>query len=150
MKNEIFYILPVLMFIYCCRTYNPQSKKNAFEYEKVERCRKNWTFSNFHDTLEISLLKEERKGSYDMVSWPNFFIGISSSGDTLGVVEYDTEKTFKKRDIIRFLTTSKDTSILAVLDNRWDEPVFRVSKRSKENDLYCSVKTIYYGKLLEE
>jgi hypothetical protein len=150
MKKGMLYILPIFIFFNSCTPYNPLSQKNNFEYEKVERCRNDWTFSNLHDTLEISLLIQDKKGNYDMVSWPNLFIGINPTGDTLGIVDYDCEKIFRKRDIIRFLPSNRDTSILAVLDSRWDEPVFRVSKKSKENDLYCSVKIIYFGKVFEK
>ncbi len=150
MMKHIVYFLPVFIFVNSCKSYNPLSNKNDFEYEKIESCRKDWTFQNLHDTLEISLLLEDRKGSYDMASWPNFFIGINPSGDTLGIVDNNCEKIFKKRDIIRFFPANRDTSISNALDSGWDEPVFKVSKNSKENNLYCSVKIVYYGKWVEK
>ena len=94
----------------------------------------------------IIVLHHDPKGYYDMVTWPNLLIGINSKGDTIGIVEYGTELQINRNDTITFSPKQiKETILEPSAFIR--KPVMSVSKKAKINDLYCSVKVIYYGKL---
>ena len=142
----------ILFFSICllglgCKSSSFMSKNDNAEKEKVEQCRKNWNYKSLDKEITIKVLIHDKKGRYDLVSWPNFFIGINTKGDTIGVIEYETELEYKKGDLITFLPSQRKNSISEQLDSEMDEPVFTVRKKSRGNDLYCSVDLIYYGKL---
>jgi|GEM_PF-7006859 len=128
-----------------CSPSKSLSKKQNAEIQKVENCRKDWQYSNLINPIEIKLLHLDKKGAYDMTSWPNLFIGITQSGDTIGIVEKNSESSFKKGESIRFNPGIRDSSIASMLG--MDEPVFRVAKKSKENNLYCAIKMIYFANI---
>ena len=147
MKLRLNILLIISICFFGCNSSSYLSKKENVEKEKVTQCRKNWNFKPLVSETPIEILLHDKKGRHDLVSWPNFFIGIDSKGDTIGVIEYESELDYKKGDIVVFFPGQRKNSISEQLDSEMDEPVFTVRKKSKENDLYCSVELIYYGKL---
>ena len=140
-------VLIIILCLFGCASSSHLSKNVNREKQKIEQCRKNWVFKSLDKELSINVLLYDKKGRYDLVSWPNFFIGIDTQGDTIGVIEYETDLEYRKGDIVTFLPSQRKSSISDQLDSKMDEPVFKVRKKAKENDLYCAVELIYYGKL---
>lgn len=115
------------------------------EYVKVDSCRENWNYSPLKEKTTISLLFLDEKGNVDLVSWSNFFVGINEKGDTIGIIDYKTNKKFKKGEKIIFQPSQKKSLPDGMTSTEQDIPIFTVRKSSQENDIYCAVKEIYYG-----
>jgi len=147
--NKLLLVISILIVsIIGCKTTSKVEFLNK-ESRRVENCRKNWKYITATDTIVIELLKKDSQGQYDMVTWPNFFIGINAKKDTIGIIDFDSSKEFKKRAILKFIPTNKTFTFIEMIDTGMDEPIFKVSKHSRENDLYCAVKFIYYGKIIK-
>ncbi len=149
LRLNLFIILISTTFLFGCKSSSSLSEKESAEKIRVEQCRKSWNYDSLQNETSIKVLFQDKKGRYDLVTWPNFFIGIDLVGDTIGIIEYDTELEFKKGRLVTFLPAKRKSSISEILDSEMDEPVFRVRKKASENDLYCAVSMIYYGKLKE-
>ena len=148
MKLIILSIILICSFN-SCRKSKTITKEDT-EFEKVERCRDKWKYGSFKGILKIRLLRLEPKGRYDLTTWPNFFIGIDSLGDTVGVIEYYTDRKCEMGEIINFSPSKKKQPISEELQSfEQDIPVFHVNKKPEDNDLYCAIKIIYYG-IIEE
>ncbi len=152
MKKIIPLIFIVFFITYCTSNKSIYtSEKEWNEYLKVNRCRGNWKYGSFEGELELKIIRHELKGRHDLTSWPNFFIGTINSGDTVGVIEYDVEKEIMKGEIIKLLPTKRKyapTDEIQYFDS--DEPLLSISPKPKDNDLYCAIKIIYYGKLISK
>ena len=93
----------------------------------------------------IRLLLMDKKGRYDSRSWPNLFIGIDSKNDTIGIIENFTSQDFRRGEQLTFEPYDYGIDI----EYGFLKPVFRVRKKKKESKLYCSIRTLYYAKLIE-
>ena len=78
-----------------------------------------------------------------------FIIRVNQQIDTIGLIEYTTGLKFKKGNLIKFSPTERKLPTIDIIDSELGVRVFRVQKNQKENDLYCSVKELFYGKLIE-
>ena len=139
-------IIYLLLLTNCNSLTRTKSIDYAIEKERVENCRRKWTFVDISDTLTIKLITHEEKGRYHMSSWPNFYIGIDTKGDTIGVVENISNQRFKKGALIKFSSYEGEKDISRVL---YMYPILRVAKKPKENDIYCSVEKVFYAKIIE-
>jgi hypothetical protein len=79
-----------------------------------------------------------------MSSWPNLYIGIDNKGDTIGLVENISELKFKPGTVLTFSQYEGQKDFSRALNM---QPILKVSKRTKDNDLYCAVNRVYYAKL---
>ena len=111
----------------------------------IESCRKEWTFNELKDTITIRLIMHDQKGRYDTSTWPNFFIGITNQQDTIGLIDDFTLKSYKKNELLSFAPYFYGTEHTEPFGL---DPVFTIHRNNKKNKLYCSVKKIYYGKLI--
>ena len=84
------------------------------------------------------------------MSWPSFTIGTNSVGDTIGVIDYEYSGELKKGKYATFEPSQRKEGVVAAIDSELDEPVFTVNRKRKENELYCSITTIFYGKLTDK
>jgi hypothetical protein len=82
------------------------------------------------------------KKQFDLSFFPNFIIGLTETNDTIAFLD----KNFDKRIVIG--------SKIRLLPYKWTEvekeiikPAFLVHKKLKDNDLYCAVKEVYFGKI---
>jgi len=75
-----------------------------------------------------------------MSFYPNFIIGVTANSDTIGIIDKDFNGTINKNDKI-----SVSPAIWSEEDKELIKPLFTVFKKTKENNLCCSVKIIYYG-----
>ena len=110
----------------------------------IEACRKHWSFQDLADTTELKILLFDKKGRYDMSSWPNFFIGVDFKGDTIGIIDNFSTVRYKKGMVLTFVPHDYGDNIEKALTLH---PVFATHKKKEENRLYCSINKVYYGKL---
>jgi hypothetical protein len=148
-KLKVFIIsfLVAALSFFSCNTireigFEPQDKKI------VEDCRNNWMYEDLKDTITIRLLLLDKKGRYDIVSWPNLFIGITNDNDTIGLIDDFSTKDFKINSLLTFVPYDYGIEIGKSKDGL--TPVFTVHKKDKENKLYCSIKSLFYGKLTDK
>jgi hypothetical protein len=114
------------------------------ERERIENCRRSWVLLDLTEPTTIELLLQDEKGRYHMSSWPNFYIGIDNIGDTIGLVEHISETRFKPGTILSFSEYEGHEDLSRVLTMT---PALKISKKTKDNDLYCAVDKVYYAKL---
>lgn len=148
MKN----ILPIIILVLLnmnCKVSKNDTKSWAIEREKVEKCRNNWEYKTSENLIEITIIEFQKKSYYTSNSFPNFFIGTTSNKDTIGILEYDTNRIFKKGDVVKFEPEPKRNQFNGRGSLR-DYPIYTVSEKPKENNLLCSIKTIFYGKIKED
>ncbi|MEO8146224.1 MAG: hypothetical protein ABI723_01240 [Bacteroidia bacterium] len=92
--------------------------------------------------MDLKVLLYLEKFHYDVSSFPNFIIGVTMNSDTVGIIDKDFDGIINKNEKITVspqVWTDTDKEIL--------KPVFWVNKKSKINDLQCSVKRVYYGRI---
>ncbi len=151
--KQISSILIVTLTLIGCQRFihsNLTSKrKKKANLEIVESCRELWNYSTTDDTIKIKVLKFESKGRYSNVSWPSFTIGTNSVGDTIGVIDYEFSGELKKGRYAAFAPSQRKEGVVSAIDSELDEPVFKVNRKRKDNELYCSVSAIYYGIVTE-
>lgn len=113
------------------------------ETRKIEDCRSKWTYKDLQHEQELTVLLFSPKHHFDLSFFPNFLIGLTETKDTIAFLD----KNFDKRVVIG--------SKIKLLPYKWTEvekeiikPAFMAHKKLKDNDLYCSVKEVYFGKIL--
>ncbi|WP_163718787.1 hypothetical protein [Mangrovibacterium lignilyticum] len=145
-RNRVI-LLIFLASLLSCNTI----RKIGFKPEDtdfVKNCREDWTYSDLKDTISIRLLLHDKKGRYDLVSWPNLFIGITNQNDTIGLIDNFTTIEYKVNSKLTFVPYDYGTEIEKALGGY--APVFTVHRKDKENRLYCSIKSLYYCKLIDK
>ncbi len=142
MKNyKKIYILVLTFCLTSCIMHSMRSKKYwNIEKKKMETCRKEWKYVDLTKKTELKVLLFRKKYNYDRLSFPNFIIGITTDSDTIGIIDKDFDGTIKKNEKITVLPT-----IWTETEKELIKPVFAVYKNTKDNDLHCSVKIVYYG-----
>jgi hypothetical protein len=135
-----------LILLYSCNSIRQIGFKPE-DTEFVKACRQNWIYSDLTDTVSIRLLLQDKEGRYDLVSWPNLFIGVTNQNDTIGIIDNFSTLVYKKNKILTFMPYYYGTEPQKGLSGLW--PVFTVHRNDKKNKLYCSVNNLYYGKLIE-
>ncbi len=145
MKNT--FLLIILIFLNSnCKIF--KNDDITLSRERVEKCRGNWNYKTNETPIEITIIEFQKKSHFTMNSFPNFFIGTTLDKDTVGIIEYDTNRIFKRGEVVKFQPEVKRNQFNGQGGLR-DYPMFTVSKKTKENDLLCSIKTIFYGKIDE-
>jgi len=141
MRRQIIFLL---LLTSCNGLTKTRQLDYAKEKERVENCRRGWTLLDLTEATSIKLLLQDEKGRYHMSSWPNFYIGIDNKGDTIGLVENISEIKFKPGTVLTFSEYEGQKDFSRAL---YMHPILKVSKRTKDNDLYCSVNRVYYARL---
>ena len=138
-----------LLFIFIgCSTLN---RNDIIEQTSIiENCRKNWEYKSIDGMIELEILKYRKKSHRTMISHPSFFIGKTVQNDTIGIIEYYTERDWKKGDRVKFIKDKYEEDISDIKTNMSNKPIFYVSTKRNKKDLQCSITTIYYGKVFEE
>jgi hypothetical protein len=72
-------------------------------------------------------------------------IGVTKDLDTIGIIENVFSGTIIKNDYISVFPTQ-----MTVIEKVMTTPVFSVNKDSKTVNLFCSVKTVYYGQIVKK
>lgn len=113
---------------------------NDKEKAKIELCRSTWTYAALPKKTDIKVLLFDEAFGVCTQSYPNFIIGISAAGDTIGIIESGYDSILKPKENITLFPI------------KWppiyhEKPVFSVYNKSKNNDIVCAVKTLYHGVL---
>lgn len=146
-KNRVIvFFITLLTLLISCNSIRKIGLKSE-DIDFVESCRQNWSYLDLKDTVTIRLLMQDKKGRYDLVSWPNLFIGVTNQNDTIGLIDNFTTKEYQINSSLTFAPHNYGTDIEKVLGGY--TPVFTVHKKDKENRLYCSIKTLFYCKLID-
>ena len=139
-RRQFIYIFTLTLLITSCSIH---SKKYQKKYkDRNESCQLNWTYDDLTSKTELRVLLFEKKWSFDTAFSPNFVIGITSNLDTIGIIDIHFSGTVKKDDVISVLPTPRTANEI-----RLYTPSLPVYKTKKDNDLICSVKTVYYGRI---
>jgi hypothetical protein len=140
MKFRIFYNFFLLIFISSCGLFH----KNYWNKEqlKIKSCFNQWNYEDLKLESKMKVLLFNSGFDYDISSYPNLVIGIIESGDTIGILDMDFKGGIKKGDLIKVYPLSWTDD-----EKEIKKPSFTVSKNHKDNDLYCKVKIIYYGRI---
>ncbi len=132
-----FLLFMVLTLLSCTST------KQIANYQTIKDCRSKWIFKDLEMKDSIKILLIEYQMRRDLVYFPNFIIGVTNDGDTIGVLDRINH------DIHDFGQKGKRINIIP---SRWSEeeknnkkPVFRIYKDPNDFNLICRALTIYYG-----
>lgn len=145
MKNVFvatFFILITVLLSDCTSSHHTQLVD--VKYSKLNNCKKQWVYHDLTDTTELKVLLFNKKGRYHLSSWPNFFIGINSKGDTIGVIDGFSNEDFKNGITVKFTPHNYGDDIDKALNHH---PKLTVHKKEEKNKLYCSINRVFYGKV---
>lgn len=146
-KILIFFLFHLLLI--SCKPRQVLSLEDATllydekESNKVQKCSESWEYEDLQQKLELRVLYFNSAHTYSVVYLPNFVIGVLPNNDTIGLTDYIYKGKIKVGKTI------------TVQPYRWDElfkeyyrviPTYSVIDQ-KENDLMCSVKIVYWGKI---
>jgi len=120
-----------------------QSKKYwDSENKKVEECRSKWIYKNLEKEQEVTVLLFSAKFNRGVSSFPNFLIVLTKENDIIAFLDKDFDDEIKVGSKINLSPLQWNDAEKSI-----KKPAFIVQKKSKENDLYCRVREVYYGKL---
>jgi len=140
MKNRISIMVMSAILITGCFV---QSKKYwDSENKKVEECRSKWIYKNLEKEQEVTVLLFSAKFNRGVSSFPNFLIVLTKENDIIAFLDKDFDDEIKVGSKINLSPLQWNDAEKSI-----KKPAFIVQKKSKENDLYCRVREVYYGKL---
>lgn len=138
----------VLFYVVCiCLGCRPSKTYYEIEGERVRNCREKWSYDSLQTKTEIKLLLFDKKGHFDLTTWPNFFIGVTNTNDTIGIISFETYNNIQIGKVYTFFpakvpdTPKKATYLNNVI------PIFTVHKHKNKNNYYCAIDTLYFGEL---
>jgi hypothetical protein len=130
----------ILFFAIVSCTVNKQRLQE--DLKRVIECRQNRLDSNIQVNTRIRVILFDEQRFYDVARYPAFIIGITPDNDTIGVVD----KTFDgKLSLNQLIEIGPD--IWTNLEMESLHPLLSVSKDKARNNLYCSFKVLYRGKI---
>lgn len=138
--NSVLFLIVCLIFISCFK-YNSKKIINQ-EYDKIKKCRDNWLYEDLKERKELKVLLFDKKMYFHNHYFPNFIIGVTSTNDTMAILDMKFEGLINK------------SSLIIAEPHQWSNeekeehpPVFIVHKKPEEDDLLCRVKYVYYCKI---
>ena len=136
-----------LLFIFIsCSTLN---RNDTIEQTSIiENCRKNWEYKSLNGIIELEILEHTKKSHTTSISYPSFFIGVTTQKDTIGMIDYFSEGSWKKGDILKFSKDQYGKEISKKHSSMSNKPIFYTYGKNPTG-YQCSINTIYYGKILE-
>lgn len=159
-KNKIIYQLILIVILSSCNysNLNLWSSKRTYkfwinEHERISSCRDLWIYDDLGTEIKIKVLYYQQKQYYSAAAFPNFIIGLTNQHDTLGIIDFFSKKiTIKIGDSIIVKpcdSIAKQTeNTRCCVENELKEsikPLYIISKYKNDNNIFCSVKYIYYG-----
>lgn len=101
-----------------------------------------WEYFDLEKEQVITVLLFSKKFHYELQTQPNFVVGISEKSDTIGFVDkiYNGHLRKGSRVKIKPGDWSYEQKMLM-------RPEILAYKKTKENNIFCAVKTVYYGKI---
>jgi len=140
-KNNIGFIL-VLFFSFStgCTFYSKYPSE--VEVKRLIECQKRWRYKDLDKDQEITVLLFQGKSNFDIYTYPNLIIGVTALNDTVGILDKDFSEPLISGDRITLTADNWSEREKEIL-----KPLFTVHKNSIENDLFCKVSTVFYGKI---
>lgn len=137
MKPQILVIL-IIGVLTSCQKFTSKhlisDKRWNKEAEFVETCRDQWAYSDFKEKTKVKLLDFQLKSDHQL--WhPNFFIGATISGDTIGLIDYDFQGDVTIGDTIEFLPGQSRNDTIDGKFTVGHYPLFSVSHKRKHNSI---------------
>jgi hypothetical protein len=139
MMKYVIMLLSSFIFLTSCLSIN--QKRIMRQDGRVMDCRKKWVYKDLENELQVKVLLFDKMYSYDLLTFPNFIIGTTIAGDTIGILDNEYNGTVKKGENITILAEKWR------INKSEREPVYTVYPQKKYNDILCSVKILYYGKI---
>ena len=141
LRLKFFLLLSTYLLFTSCFNYNSKKVANQ-EYDKVKNCRNNWIYEDLKEKKEIKVLLFDEKRCLHNHCFPNFILGVTNANDTIAILDKGFEGLVKINSKItiepqHWIGEEKEDYL----------PAFIVSNKTKENDLLCRVKYVYYGKI---
>ncbi len=112
------------------------------ERNKVDSCYVSWQYEDLSVEVQLKVLLFNQKYRHDLHLYPNLIIGVTSNGDTIGIMDRPYSGSLKSGDQVIVLPT-----FWTAKEKELPSPSYVIHKRSTENDLYCVIDTVYYGKI---
>ncbi len=132
------YTLIVLLF--GCSIHSRKFIK--IEHDRISPCRDNWVYKDLESETQLKVLIFENQFRVCLSFYPSMVIGILNSGDTVAVLDKDFKGKINKNDKIKLKSSTWDLN-----DKENIKAPFFITKKVKENDLFCIVKTVYYAQI---
>jgi len=133
--------LSTMLFFSC----SPRLGKDINQQvEKMEKCRKVWTYKDIlkEQKLSLKVILFDKRDYRSAITFPAFVIGVTSGNDTVGVIDKSFEANIEIGEkVIITNDTWRDIDTIAFV------PALLISKDEKRNDLYCVVKVVYRAKI---
>ena len=137
MKFGSLYILIIVLV--SCNTYKQAQNDDL---KRIVECRKSILDSNIQVNTQVKVILFDEQMYYDVAFYPALVIGITSENDTIGIVD----SSFKDKLFLnQLIWIYPDTSNILRTDGL--RPLLSVSKDRSRNNLYCSIKVLYKGKI---
>jgi hypothetical protein len=119
-----------------------QERRWAERDRRMTECRNGWTYLQQKEHAAIRVIYFQSTFPFDEVTYPNFIIGITTEGDTIGAVDRLLPSGTAIGDTIGFGPAPwMDEEILST------RPAYQVFDDKRLNALYCAVRTIHYGRI---
>lgn len=112
------------------------------ETSKVEECWSKLIYKDLEEKQNIKVLLFNAKMNYDISSYPIFIIGVTETNDTIGFIDKIYNKKINLGDTLKLLPSNWSEE-----EKNTYKPLFTVRNKSDENDLYCKITKVYYGKI---
>jgi hypothetical protein len=130
----------VLILVSC----NHRSKKYwRTEKSKMEACQNTWAYVDLKQETNVKVLLFSKNFRVCASSFPNFIIGVTPNSDTIGIVDAGFEGMIEKNQRVTISPVKNWDGIFKPLM----KPCFRLYPNSKDNQLHCIVKTVYYAEV---
>jgi hypothetical protein len=142
MRNKLSIMAIVIMASILPSCYVRSKNYRLREKKKIVDCMSKWTYKDLQKEQEVRVLLFSSKRHYSLAFFPNFIIGLTETNDTIGFVDEDFDGKITKRSKIKIIPLDR-----IVVDKERIEPGLTVHNKVKENDLYCAVKEVYFGKI---
>ena len=114
------------------------------EHARIKECRQPWSYANIGDQrFEITVLYYYSKRVNGETNYPNFLIGITANGDTIGILDKYYSSALSKDD--KVVVVGGDWE---VDDQIFDYAMYQYSLNPKENDLFCKINLVLRGRIL--
>lgn len=109
---------------------------------RMQACRARWERLPQQTVDTLRVIYFQRTFRFDLAHYPNFAIGTTTRGDTIGFVDRSLADTADVGDLLIIgpapWTTADMDSIL---------PADQVFEKDKLNALYCAVRQLRYGRM---
>lgn len=104
-------------------------------------CQQDYIYQNFEGKKDMRVLLFNKKFQSGTNTYPNFLIGIVEN-DTIGFID----KSFTD-NIEPGMNIQIQSSQWSEIEKDIYKPVLALGKDTKINELYCSIKYVFYGEL---